>query len=149
MLPDVRQFVHSLLGTISQQQQLLQTFLSTARHRPAAAAVDGHGDVTTEHRDDDHKQVLLQLVHAETGEKSPHVYSLNTALLIRLFECSGHRGSNVLLNMLKTPAGFASAIQHDAALNTSTAKQRAASIAQLLRYDGKHSTKYLFYFRYC
>ena len=138
----MRQFVQSLLSTNRQQQQLLQTFLSTARHNSAASVVDG--EVMTEHAGYEHRHVLLQLVHAETGETSANVYSFSTALLSRLFECSGHTGSNVLLNMLRPPAGFASPTtdrrDHNHVATISALKDTAAATSiRLLKYDGKHS----------
>jgi Ankyrin repeats (many copies) len=152
----IKQYIDAVRAQAAQQQLLLLQHLDVhtdaiATTTTAAAATSAAGgssaNITTStsnatvssQKQSEGYTVRVQLVHAEAGEKSKHVYTVHATLLAKLQSTtstaadttSADTTPNVLLNML-APAGQWSQLD-----DSSTAT--AASAIKFLTYDGKCS----------
>jgi Ankyrin repeats (3 copies) len=78
--------------------------------------------------------VRVQLVHADTGERGNHVYTLDTAVLAQLHAARGEAGVSVLSTLVTPPQGWRSAVDSDTATTTA-----ASTAIRLLPYDSELS----------
>jgi Ankyrin repeats (many copies)/Ankyrin repeats (3 copies) len=134
----IKQYLDSVRAQVTQLQQLQLQQLAVHRHTAITASTTAVATASERTASQDHA-VQVQLVHAETGEESKHVYTVYTALLAKLQSTTSTTAAtndtdttpNVLLNML-VPTGQWSLL--DDSITTTT----AASISiKLLTYDGK------------
>eukprot|EP00953_Heterococcus_sp_UTEX-ZZ885_P017904 10014-Heterococcus_DN1.PRE.3 len=138
----IKQYLDSVRAQVTQLQLLQLEQLAVHRHTATAASTRTHATATERTASQGHA-VQVQLVHAETGEKSKQVYTVYTALLAKLQAPTSTTAAtnntdttpNVLLNML-APTGQWSL--SDDSITTTTA---ANSNIKLLTYDGSDFTE--------
>jgi hypothetical protein len=123
----VEQYVEWLRQQVATRDTTLSAHCSSARS--AALPVSSDQCCATAAAAVAEPAVRVQLVHAETGERGSHVYTLDTAALAQLHAARGEAGVSVLSTLVAPLQGWRAADSDTTAV-------------RLLPYDGELSHVY-------